>query len=155
MGKNGRPGSDEPTGSSGFSRTGSGISQALFHETFLKERRKSERFFVEGVAYAALGPDFNLMGHIVNISLKGLAFYYIDVGGGLGLNRTTVQLRDSRQIICTLPFESISDTDGDVADPYSSVEIRYHRGRFVKLSREQTRDLRAFLEKRTALGHDR
>lgn len=155
MGKSGRPVSGDPADNRGFSRNVSGRGQALFHETLLKERRKFERYYVEGTAYAALGPDFDHMGHIVNISLNGLAFSYVDdVDGHLELNRTTVQLRDNQQVLCSLPFESISDTDGDLPDPYSSVEIRYHRGRFGRLTQEQTRLLKAFLKKRTAFGQD-
>ena len=155
MGKSGRPDSGDPADNNGFCLNSSGRSQTLFHETLLRERRKFERFFVEGTAYAALGPDFNHMGHIVDISLNGLAFSYVDdVDRQLELSRTTVQLRDNHQVLCALPFESISDTDGDLPDPYSSVEIRYHRGRFGRLTREQTRLLKAFLKKRTAFGQD-
>lgn len=155
MGKSGWPDSGDPADNRGFSRNGSGRSQALFHETLLKERRKFERYYVEGTTYAVLGPDFNHMGHIVNISLNGLAFSYVDdVDGRLELRRTTVQLRDNQQVLCALPFESISDTDGDLPDPFSSVEIRYHRGRFGRLTQEQARLLKAFLKKRTAFGQD-
>lgn len=155
MGKSGRPDSGDPANNSGFGLNSSGRSQALFHETLVKERRKFERYFVEGTAYASLGPDFNHMGHIVDISLNGLAFSYVDdVDGQLELGRTTVQLKDNQRVLCSLPFESISDTDGDLPDPYSSVEIRYHRGRFGRLTRKQARLLKAFLKKRTAFGQN-
>lgn len=117
-----------------------------------KDRRKHERFAVEAPAYAAIGPDFGRMGHIINISRSGLAFTYIKHRDRSIIEvETMIQISDNRETIGDFPFISISDTGGDLADPYSSVEVRYHRGRFGRLSPEQRQILMAFLEMKTAI----
>jgi hypothetical protein len=116
-----------------------------------QERRKYERYAVEGPAYAAIGPDFGRMGHIVNISRSGLAFTYIKHRDRSIIEvETMIQISDNQETVGDFPFISISDKGGDLADPFSSVEVRYHRGRFGRLSREQKQILLAFLEMKTA-----
>jgi hypothetical protein len=122
---------------------------SLYNE-FLLEKRKFERYRVSGPAYAAIGPGFSRMGHIVNISRNGVAFTYIQQSGTPPLEtQTVIQISDNNGTLCTLPFHTVSDTNGDLADPHSSVEIRCHRGHFGKLTREQLNTLIHFLENKT------
>lgn len=115
-----------------------------------EERRKFERYAVEGPAYAAIGPDFGQMGHIMNISRSGVAFSYIKHRERSIIDgETMIQISDNHKTLGNFPFISISDTGGDLADPFSSVEVRYHRGRFGRLSREQRLILLSFLEMKT------
>ncbi len=121
----------------------------------LQERRKYERYFTEGTTYAAIGPDFRHLGHVVNISRSGLAFSYIDHPDILpDLDNKIIQLRDNHRIFCDLPFISISDTIEEKIDAYSSVDTRIHRGRFGRLSREQKSILLSFLKMRTAFSKE-
>lgn len=114
------------------------------------ERRVFERFKVTGPAYAAVGSKLDRMGHIINISRSGVAFSYIKHSSDPPwLGETRIQISDNIESLCDMPFISISDTSGDVADPHSSVEIRYHRGRFGPLTHEQLDALIGFLEEKT------
>lgn len=114
------------------------------------ERRTFERFRVNSSAYAAIGPDFQRHGHIINISRGGVSFSYIQEPGMPGMNGTSsIVLSDSSETLEPLPFFSVDDTGGDMADPHSSVVLRYHRGRFGQLNRLQIEGLIRFLEKKT------
>lgn len=150
MGKSGWNNHDGSGDNSGFALTDKRLDQAVFHEMTVRDRRKFERFPVEGSVYAVVGPFFNQPGHIVNISMSGLAFHYVSTSDEIKLTQSVVQLKDNNRVFCSLPFISVSDTGGDVPDPYSSVEIRYHRGRFGQLTKEQTRNLRTFIKKWTS-----
>ena len=123
----------------------------LYNELTLDhERRLFERFDVKSPAYAAVGPEFERIGRIINISRSGLAFSYIKHQDNLLTKRETrIQLSDSRGTFCVVPFITISDTGADIVDPYSSVELRYHRGRFGKLSMRQLDALVDFLKSKT------
>lgn len=115
-----------------------------------QERRKFERYTVETPAYAAIGPDFGRMGHIINISRSGVAFTYIKHRErSIIEGETLIQISDNHETLGDFPFISISDTGCDLADPFSSVEVRYHRGRFGRLSPEQRQRLLSFLEMKT------
>ncbi|MBU1171903.1 MAG: PilZ domain-containing protein [Proteobacteria bacterium] len=114
------------------------------------DRRFFERFKVLGPAYAAIGPGFERMGHIINISRSGIAFNYIQHAGTPAiLGESFIQISDNFQVISVMPFISILDDSGDLPDPHSSVEIRCHRGRFGPLSRNQLDTLIGFLEEKT------
>lgn len=115
------------------------------------ERRVFERYKVKGPAYAAIGPDYERMGHIINISRSGVAFSYIHHDHTpIDIGETHIKISDNQSVVCCdIPFISISDVGGDVADPHSSVEIRQHRGCFGILSREQLNSLIGFLEEKT------
>lgn len=116
-----------------------------------QERRKHERFTIEGPVYAAVGPEFQWMGHIVNISRSGVAFTYVKHRDGAPVKgETHIQLSDNDEPLGVFPFISVSDTGGDVADPYSSVEVRYHRGRFGSLNAQQKTKLMSFIEMKAA-----
>lgn len=115
-----------------------------------QDRRKFERYAVESPAYAAVGPDFGRMGHIINISRSGVAFTYIKHRErSIIEGETLIQISDNYETIGDFPFICVSDTGCDLADPFSSVEVRYHRGRFGDLSPEQKRRLLSFLEMKT------
>ena len=47
----------------------------------LKERRKHKRFQVPTGAFVALGPHGKILGKVVDISVSGLAFGYINGQG--------------------------------------------------------------------------
>ena len=114
------------------------------------EKRKFERYRVNGLAYAAIGPDFSRMGHIINISRSGLCFSYIQQADAPPYEKETyIQISDNVETLCEMPFVTISDTIGDLADPHSSVKIRHHRGCFGKLSRDQLASLAGFLGEKT------
>jgi hypothetical protein len=111
-----------------------------------QERRRFERYTVAGPAYAAVGPDFRRMGHIMNISRSGVAFTYINHRNHSDLEgETMIQLSDNEKTLGDFPFITISDTGEDSADPYSSVEVRCHRGRFGSLTRDQQDIIRSFI----------
>ncbi|GAB6097242.1 hypothetical protein JCM14469_34960 [Desulfatiferula olefinivorans] len=114
------------------------------------ERRQFKRFRVDGPAYAAVGPELACMGHIINISRGGVAFSYVrHTGRPTNIGETLIRLSDNQTSLCDMPFVSISDQAADPVDPFSSVEIRLHRGCFGTLSREQLDDLIVFLEEKT------
>lgn len=114
------------------------------------ERRRFRRFRVDGPAYAAVGPEFECMGHIINISRSGVAFSYVQhTSRPAAIGQTRIQLSDNMKSLCGMPFVSISDRAAEPVDPFSSVEIRLHRGSFGILSPEQLEALIDFLEEKT------
>jgi hypothetical protein len=131
--------------------SGGGKNGVKMYPQNVLERRRNERYKVNGPAYAAIGPDFCRMGHIINISRSGLAFSYIHKSGLPELEmETRIQISDNNETLCEIPFISVSDTDGDLADPHSSVEIRLHRGCFGKLNRHELESLIEFLGNKTS-----
>lgn len=117
------------------------------------ERREFERVKLVGAAYAAIGPDYSRMGHIMNISQGGVAFSYIyhrDMPELSG--ETKILISDNVEALEEMPFIAILDTGAYIADPHSSVVIRHIRGRFGDLSPAQMEALMNFQKEKTSLN---
>lgn len=108
------------------------------NESGRPERRKHPRESVRYGAYAAISPLENKLGQIVDISMGGLAFEYIDntpseqfKGGQM------VRLGGQGSSVADLPFRVVEDQSILQYSPFSFLAIRKVRLQFEALAPEQ------------------
>jgi hypothetical protein len=115
----------------------------------LVEQRKHKRFRVPKGLFAALSPSYTKVGSVVDMSMKGLAFRYMDRGKpsngaymDIFTNTGDFHLRD-------VPLKTISDFACD-GIPLSSIKMRqcavqfgdltsYQKGQLAHLIKEHTK----------------
>lgn len=97
------------------------------------ERRKSKRYKAADGAYAAISPKSHKLGQIIDISMGGLAFKYIDTNNGDIKNDNIENKNDSEESIFLssmgfyvgdIPFKTISDEEVTSAPSLSSMKVR-------------------------------
>ena len=113
------------------------------------ERRKNKRYKAVEGAYAAISPNSHKLGQIIDISMGGLAFKYIDTS-----NDDTSQSLDAEETIFLssmgyyvgdLPFKTVSDYEVTNAPSFSSMKVRKRHVQFTDLSFKQLFDLDYYL----------
>ena len=113
------------------------------------ERRKNKRYKAVEGAYAAISPNSHKLGQIIDISMGGLAFKYIDTS-----NDDTSQSLDAEETIFLssmgyyvgdLPFKTVSDYEMTNAPSFSSMKVRKRHVQFTDLSFKQLFDLDYYL----------
>jgi hypothetical protein len=117
------------------------------------ERRKDKRFRTEDGWLAIMWPASSKAGHIVDISLGGLAFRY---GARSKLEGCASELESDIEIICSrdefssglFPVENICDIriEGIFSD-LIPMQLRRHSVKFKQLNEEQRFLLECFIEK--------
>ena len=118
----------------------------------LKERRKYKRFQVPTGAFVALGPHGKILGKVVDISVSGLAFGYINGQGSLkGLSELDMFFMDIGFCLREVRFKTAWDFEIPNELPVNSETMRRSGVRFKKLRRSQRSQLKCFIEKH-ALG---
>lgn len=113
------------------------------------ERRRSKRYKAAEGAYAAISPSSHKLGQIIDISMGGLAFKYIDTNN----NGTTDQSDSEESIFLSsmgfyvgnLPFKTISDNEVTNTPSFSSMKVRQRHVQFTDLSFKQLFDLDYYL----------
>ncbi len=111
------------------------------------ERRKHKRYNAKEGAYAAISPHSQKLGQIIDISMGGLAFKYID-------NSEKPEDRQEQSIFLSslgyyvgeLPFETIEDYEITNYPSFSSMKLRKRRVKFTELSFKQLFDLDHYLK---------
>lgn len=125
------------------------------------ERRKSKRYKASEGSYAAISPYSHMLGQIVDISMGGLAFKYIDTGSedfaeDVRLTpEETVFLSSMGYYVGDLPFETIADYELSNKPSFSSMKIRKRHIRFRDLSFKQLFDLDYYLRHNVSEDVDR
>ncbi|WP_457554090.1 PilZ domain-containing protein [Desulfobacula sp.] len=113
------------------------------------ERRKSKRYKAAEGAFAAISPHSDKLGQIVDISMGGLAFKYIDTSIENKENQTpsdeTIFLSSMGFYVGDLPFKTISDTEVTDTPSFSSMKLREKHVQFTDLSFKQLFDLDYYL----------
>ena len=114
------------------------------------ERRKNKRYKAGEGAYAAVGPHFHKLGQIIDISMDGLAFKYIDTSNDDTQNNRlleeTIFLSSiGGYYVGNLPFKTISDYEVTNALSFSSMKVRKRHVQFTDLSFKQLFDLDYYL----------
>jgi hypothetical protein len=118
------------------------------------ERRKSKRYKAADGAYAAISPKSHKLGQIIDISMGGLAFKYIDTNNGDIKNDNIENKNDSKESIFLssmgfyvgdLPFKTISDEEVTNAPSFSAMKVRERKVQFTDLSFKQLFDLDYYL----------
>jgi hypothetical protein len=110
------------------------------------ERRKNKRYKAKEGAYAAISPHSRRLGQIIDISMGGLSFKYID-------NNDETEEKPERSIFLSslgyyvgeLPFKTIDDYEITNYPSFSSMKLRKRRVKFTELSFKQLFDLDFYL----------
>ena len=118
------------------------------------ERRKNRRFKAVEGAYAAVSPNSHKLGQILDISMGGLAFKYIDTSNGESKKEQTPEetifLSSMGYYVGDLPFQTISDYEVTNAPSFSSMKVRKRHVQFSDLSFKQLFDLDYYLKNNVA-----
>jgi hypothetical protein len=107
---------------------------------YLVERRKHKRFEIRGGAYVAVGPNFDQVGPLIDISMGGLSFRYMaseKQPNGLSLD---IFSADRDFYFGYVPFKEVSDLPTGEG-PSSSPVMRRSSVRFEDLTHYQRAQL--------------
>ncbi|MCP4761743.1 MAG: PilZ domain-containing protein, partial [archaeon] len=89
------------------------------------ERRKNTRYKAVEGAYAAVSPNSHKLGQIIDLSMGGLAFKYIDTSSDDPENKQdpdeTIFLSSMGYYVGDLPFKTIADYEVTNAPSFSSM----------------------------------
>lgn len=113
------------------------------------ERRKNKRYKAIEGAYAAISPNSHKLGQIIDISMGGLAFKYIDTGNGEAdfdeAANESIFLSSMGYYVGDLPFTTVSDYEVTNTPSFSSMKVRKRHIQFRELSFKQLFDLDYYL----------
>ncbi|MCB2183142.1 MAG: PilZ domain-containing protein [Desulfobulbaceae bacterium] len=116
----------------------------------LQERRNEKRFVMREGTFAFLHHPANKIGHIIDISMSGLAFSYFSLTTvPLGAEKVDL-LTDDGFLLEDIPFILVDDVVIRQEVQYSSDDIimRRHCLQFKDLSPENYHHLKSFIENR-------
>lgn len=109
------------------------------------DRRKHKRYKAVEGAYAAVSPNSYKLGQVIDISMGGLSFKYIDTSANdAEFDQTpeeTLFLSSMGYYVGDLPFKTIADYEVTNAPSFSSMKIRKRHIQFADLSFKQLFDL--------------
>lgn len=113
------------------------------------ERRKHKRYKAIDGAYAAISPNSHKLGQVIDISMGGLSFKYIDTTSDdpefMQPPEETIFLSSMGYYVGDLPFKTIADYEITNAPSFSSMKIRKRHVQFTDLSFKQLFDLDYYL----------
>ena len=110
------------------------------------ERRKHKRFRVQTGAFAALCPQFNIIGQIVDISTDGLAFRYVArEERSKESSKLSILLTDGSFCFDKIPFEAIWDASMPHEFSLGDITLRQCGVQFGELTHSQKVDLQYFM----------
>jgi len=113
------------------------------------ERRRNKRYKAVEGAYAAISPNSHKLGQILDISMGGLSFKYIDTSSDEKESERSpenaVFLSSMGYYVGDLPFKTISDYEITNAPSFSSMKVRKRHVQFTDLSFKQLFDLDYYL----------
>lgn len=113
------------------------------------ERRKNKRYKAVEGAYAAISPNSHKLGQIIDISMGGLSFKYIDTSGEAGHSELpseeAIFLSSMGYYVGDLPFKTVADYEVTNAPSFSSMKVRKRHLQFTDLTFKQLFDLDYYL----------
>lgn len=110
------------------------------------EQRKRQRYQVQDDAFVVFTPHHEKLGHIIDISMDGLAFRYTDVGRPSNKSsELDMFFADNRFHLNKVPFETISNHETD-----SLMSLRRCGVQFGQLTDNQKIQLTHFIKTCTA-----
>jgi hypothetical protein len=117
------------------------------------EQRKHKRFKVLEGAFAALRspwPHSTRLGQIIDISMGGLAFGYIDIGGETGgPSELDIVLSVKNFYLYKVPFKEVSDFQMNKEVPFTFFVTRRCSVQFGELTQDQKHQIAYFVENYT------
>lgn len=114
------------------------------------ERRKHKRYRAVEGAYAAISPNSQKLGQIIDLSMGGLSFKYIDTSDEDVQNNSipeeSIFLSSMGYYVGDLPFKTVADYKVTDTPSFSSMKIRKRHVQFTDLSFKQLFDLDYYLK---------
>nr|WP_320017364.1 PilZ domain-containing protein [uncultured Desulfobacter sp.] len=114
------------------------------------ERRKNKRYKAVEGAYAAISPNSNKIGQIIDISMGGLCFKYINTEDkskkSVHRNEESIFLSSLGYYVGDLPFQTIADYEITDTPSFSSMKVRKRHVKFTDLTFKQLFDLDYYLK---------
>ncbi len=114
------------------------------------ERRKNKRYKAVEGAYAAISPNSNKIGQIIDISMGGLCFKYINTENNseepVNRNEASIFLSSMGYYVGDLPFQTIADYEITDRPSFSSMKVRKRHVKFTDLTFKQLFDLDNYLK---------
>ncbi|MCK5542785.1 MAG: PilZ domain-containing protein [Desulfobacterales bacterium] len=111
------------------------------------ERRKHTRFSIKNGSYATISPNSSKIGQIVDISMGGLAFKYIDTKPDKNKNKRqeTLFLSSMGYYVGNIDFKTVADYEVPGCEipesPSGAMKIRIKHVKFTDLKLKQLFDL--------------
>ncbi|WDP88614.1 MAG: PilZ domain-containing protein [Desulfobacter sp.] len=113
------------------------------------ERRRNKRYKAVEGAYAAISPNSHKLGQIIDISMGGLCFKYIDTSSETDKNDLSIEdaifLSSMGYYVGDLPFKTVADYEVTNAPSFSSMKVRKRHVQFTDLTFKQLFDLDYYL----------
>jgi len=114
------------------------------------ERRRLKRFKVKDGAFAALMPESNKLGQILDLGKGGLSFLYIDTGEATeGSTELDIYVAGKEFYLSNIPVKVVSDIRIPNKIPINPIVMRRHGVQFGELTPEQTFSLNSFMRQYT------
>lgn len=114
------------------------------------ERRKHRRFKVQDGNFAALSPEFYILGQILDISRSGLAFRYVaSTARSHECSKLKILKTDGSFACDRIPFKTIWDCSMPQSFSLDSLTLRHCGAQFGKLGDDQKFDIKYFIENYT------
>lgn len=114
------------------------------------ERRRNKRYKAVEGAYAAISPNSKRLGQIIDISMGGLCFKYIDTPnkseGPEKKDEESIFLSSMGYYVGDLPFQTIADYEITDTPSFSSMKVRKRHVKFTDLTLKQLFDLDYYLK---------
>lgn len=113
------------------------------------ERRRNKRYKAVEGAYAAISPNSHKLGQVIDISMGGLSFKYIDTSTDERdpelISEDAIFLSSMGYYVGDLPFRTVSDYEVTNAPSFSSMKVRKRHLKFTDLTFKQLFDLDYYL----------
>lgn len=112
----------------------------------VQERRRHKRFNAKEGAYAAISPHSRKLGQIIDISMGGLSFKYIETSDDQSSQpEQSIFLSSLGYYVGDLPFKTVEDYEITNYPSFSSMKLRKRRVQFKELTFKQLFDLDYYL----------
>jgi len=114
------------------------------------DRRQAKRYRVREGIFAVLMADKDKLGQIKDISMRGLAFQYVnDNGGSRESGELKIIIAGYGLYLDKIPAETVSDFEIQGGFAVSPLKMRQTGLKFVKLTPEQKYQIGRFIRKHT------
>ena len=114
-----------------------------------KEQRKSKRFQAPKGTLVGIGPEFNKVGPLIDLSMTGLAFHYVGTQETPKGSYVDIFMTDGEFYIGNLPIKPMMDCQIVDKDPSASSTLRRCGVEFGKLTDQQKAGLERFIQEHT------
>jgi len=117
------------------------------------EKRKYVRFLAQENAFAALRSGFKKVGKVHDISIKGLAFSYLDKAeehlSDLDSSQVDIFISGNNYHLTNVPCKVVYDTETSVFSSIESIRTNRCGLQFGELAGNQVEQLEYFITKHT------